>query len=149
VMAKTGGRCVYCGGVANTIDHFIPWSNKEEKAQVNWMRNLLPACKPCNLHKGNRMPAEYRIVRPFFCDTHGTTFSIVRKPVLVLPGPSRSDAYVDLVRQLCEEIAKEKDFQKCQDLLYLLQAVIREDQEEIRIRMSVLAEKYPISGKVA
>jgi len=68
---------------------------------------------------------------------------------LVLPGPSRSDAYVDLVRQLCEEIAGEKDSQKCLELLYLLQAVIREDQEEIRIRTSVLAEKYPISGKVA
>jgi hypothetical protein len=49
---------------------------------------------------------------------------------------------VDLVRQLCRDIAKEKDPQKEQDLVSILQAVIKEDQEEIRVRMAFLAKKY-------
>jgi len=48
----------------------------------------------------------------------------------------------DLVRQLCVDIAAEEDSQKVQDLLSLLHAVLKEDQEEIRIRMAFLAKKY-------
>ena len=36
----------------------------------------------------------------------------------------------------------EKDPQKERDLVAVLQAVIREDQEEIRVRMAFLAKKY-------
>jgi hypothetical protein len=50
----------------------------------------------------------------------------------------------NIVRQLCAEIAREKYSQKVQELLSLLHAIIREDQEEIRIRMAFLAKKYPI-----
>jgi len=50
---------------------------------------------------------------------------------------------VNIVCQLCAEIAREKDSQRVQELLSLLHAVIREDQEEIRIRMAFLAKKYP------
>jgi hypothetical protein len=46
------------------------------------------------------------------------------------------------VRQLCADIAAEKDSQKVQDLLSLLQAVVREDQEEVRTRMAFLAKNY-------
>jgi len=49
---------------------------------------------------------------------------------------------VDLLRHLCRDIANEEDPQKEQDLVSLLQAVIREDQEEIRVRMAFLAKKY-------
>jgi hypothetical protein len=49
---------------------------------------------------------------------------------------------VDLLRQLCRDIANEEDPQKEQDLVSVLQAVIREDQEEIRVRMAFLAKKY-------
>ena len=49
---------------------------------------------------------------------------------------------VDLLRQLCRDIANEKDPQKERDLVAVLQAVIREDQEEIRVRMAFLAKKY-------
>jgi hypothetical protein len=49
---------------------------------------------------------------------------------------------VDLLRQLCRDIANEKDPQKEQDLVSILQAVIKEDQEEIRVRMAFLAKKY-------
>jgi hypothetical protein len=48
----------------------------------------------------------------------------------------------DLVRQLCADILHEKDPGRVQDLLSLLQAVIEEDQEKIRIRMAFLAKKY-------
>jgi len=50
----------------------------------------------------------------------------------------------NIVRQLCAEIALEKDSQRVQELHSLLHAIIREDQEEIRIRMAFLAKKYPI-----
>lgn len=49
---------------------------------------------------------------------------------------------VELVRQLCGDVAAEKDPQKAQELLSLLQAVIREDQEEVRIRLAFLAKQY-------
>jgi hypothetical protein len=48
----------------------------------------------------------------------------------------------DLVRKLCADILNEKDPGRVQDLISLLQAVIKEDQEEIRIRMAFLAKKY-------
>jgi len=48
----------------------------------------------------------------------------------------------DLVRKLCGDILNEKDPGRVQDLISLLHAVIKEDQEEIRIRMVFLAKKY-------
>jgi hypothetical protein len=47
-----------------------------------------------------------------------------------------------VVRQLCAEITAAKDSEKATDLISVLQAVITEDQEEIRIRMAFLAKKY-------
>ena len=49
---------------------------------------------------------------------------------------------VDLLRQLCRDVASEKNPEKEQDLVSVLRAVIREDQEEIRVRMAFLAKKY-------
>jgi hypothetical protein len=50
---------------------------------------------------------------------------------------------VELVRLICRDINNAKDDpQKEQELISLLQAVIREDQEEMRIRMAFLAKKY-------
>ncbi len=49
---------------------------------------------------------------------------------------------VDLLRQLCRDITNERDSEKEQDLVSVLRAVIREDQEEIRVRMAFLAKKY-------
>jgi hypothetical protein len=56
---------------------------------------------------------------------------------------------VDLVRQLCREISHEEDPTKSAELLSLLQAVIKEDQQEIRIRLAFLARKYPVLGSDA
>lgn len=51
----------------------------------------------------------------------------------------------ELVRTLCDDIVAEEDFVKAQQLISLLQAVIKDDQEEMRIRMSFLAKQYPIA----
>jgi hypothetical protein len=49
------------------------------------------------------------------------------------------------VRALCRDISAETDPHKVEELVSLLRAVIRDDQEEIRLRMSFLAKKYPIA----
>lgn len=51
VLAKNGGRCVYCGDPADTIDHVIPKS----KGGTDDLDNLVPACRDCNSRKGNRL----------------------------------------------------------------------------------------------
>ena len=58
---------------------------------------------------------------------------------------------LDLLRQLCRDIVNERDPQREEDLVSVLQAVIREDQEEIRVRMAFLARKYAnaVSGSKA
>jgi len=48
----------------------------------------------------------------------------------------------ELVRQLCAEILTEKNKQRAEELIALLQAVIKDDQAEIRIRMAFLAKRY-------
>jgi hypothetical protein len=57
---------------------------------------------------------------------------------------------VDLVRQLCGEIAAEQDPEKVEDLLSLLHAVVKENQEEVRLRMGIRRQKIePHSSAVA
>jgi len=48
----------------------------------------------------------------------------------------------DLVRKLCADIVNERDSQKAEELIALMQAVIKDDHEEIRVRMAFLAKKY-------
>jgi hypothetical protein len=52
----------------------------------------------------------------------------------------------DLVRKLCCEIAQEKDPEKAKDLMSLLQAVMKDDQADIRMRIAFLAKKYSLVG---
>ena len=49
-------RCAYCGqhGDGLTPDHVIPLS----RGGNNSLSNIVPACGPCNLHKGARTPDE-------------------------------------------------------------------------------------------
>ena len=49
---------------------------------------------------------------------------------------------IQLVRTLCREITEEQDPPRVDELLHLLQAVIKDDQEEVRLRMSFLTRKY-------
>ena len=45
---KLDGRCLYCGGAADSIDHVIPRLAGGPDAADN----LIPACKACNSSKG-------------------------------------------------------------------------------------------------
>jgi hypothetical protein len=47
-----------------------------------------------------------------------------------------------LVRKLCVDALNETDPGKVEELLALLQAIIRDDQEEVKVRMTFLAKKY-------
>ena len=49
---------------------------------------------------------------------------------------------VNLVRTLCRELADEQDPGKIEELMALLRAVIKDDQEEVKARMTFLARKY-------
>ena len=66
-----------------------------------------------------------------------------RRIFLTLAGEGVRVYDAELVRLICRDINRAKDNpQKEQELISLLQAVIKEDQEEMRIRMAFLAKKY-------
>lgn len=48
------GRCAYCGGSAETVDHIVP---RSRGGTMTW-DNAVAACTTCNHRKGNRTPAE-------------------------------------------------------------------------------------------
>jgi 5-methylcytosine-specific restriction endonuclease McrA len=54
VHQRDGGRCAYCLGPANTIDHILPRS----RGGRNSWSNTIAACGGCNQRKGDRTPAE-------------------------------------------------------------------------------------------
>lgn len=49
----------------------------------------------------------------------------------------------DLVRLICSELAAETDPHKTDELYCLLRAVLTDDQEEVEVRMTFLAWRYP------
>ncbi len=74
IFARDGGRCVYCQGSAETIDHVHPRSKGGEHA---W-DNVVAACAKCNHHKGDKTLAElgWRLaVKPTV--PHGTAWRIL------------------------------------------------------------------------
>jgi 5-methylcytosine-specific restriction endonuclease McrA len=50
VFARDGGRCVYCGAAATSLDHVVPRSRGGPHA---W-ENVVSACGRCNHLKGDR-----------------------------------------------------------------------------------------------
>ena len=55
VFARDEYRCQYCGTSGRlTVDHVMPRSRGGRSA---W-DNIVTACAPCNLKKGNRLPVE-------------------------------------------------------------------------------------------
>lgn len=54
VFARDGGRCVYCGAVATSLDHVVPRSRGGAHA---W-DNVVSACGRCNHVKADRGIAE-------------------------------------------------------------------------------------------
>ena len=58
VFIRDHHRCQYCGGHADSIDHIIP---RSRGGATTWT-NVVTACSPCNLQKGNRMLRESGLV---------------------------------------------------------------------------------------
>ncbi|GAA2440240.1 HNH endonuclease [Streptomyces macrosporus] len=54
LFARDGGRCVYCGGVATSVDHVVPRSRGGQHA---W-DNVVAACRRCNHVKADRHISE-------------------------------------------------------------------------------------------
>ena len=55
LFARDGNACQYCGsGARLTLDHVVPRSRGGASA---W-DNVVTACAPCNLRKGDRLPHE-------------------------------------------------------------------------------------------
>ena len=56
LFARDGWSCVYCGtaGGRLTLDHVVPRSRGGDSG---W-ENVVTACAPCNLRKGDRLPEE-------------------------------------------------------------------------------------------
>ncbi len=56
ILRRDNYTCQYCGTSNNplTVDHVVP---KSRGGETNWT-NIVVACKPCNLRKGDRTPLE-------------------------------------------------------------------------------------------
>ena len=50
VLDAYGGKCYYCGADASHVDHIIPSALDGSDEPTN----LIAACGPCNLRKGNK-----------------------------------------------------------------------------------------------
>ena len=55
IFAAWDNLCVYCGAAPTTLDHFVPRSAGGKPKE----ENLVPACEPCNIVKGNQHPLEF------------------------------------------------------------------------------------------
>lgn len=62
VFVRDGGRCVYCGGAATSIDHVVP---RSRGGRHEW-GNVVSACRRCNHVKADRTVADlgWRIRMP-------------------------------------------------------------------------------------
>ncbi len=51
IFARDLHRCQYCGANAESIDHVVP---RSKGGQHIW-ENVVAACRPCNVRKGDRL----------------------------------------------------------------------------------------------
>ncbi len=58
LFSRDDYRCQYCGGFADSIDHIVP---RSRGGRHEW-ENVAAACRPCNLRKRDRTPAEANMV---------------------------------------------------------------------------------------
>jgi len=55
-----GSQCFYCQAApGDTIDHLMPKS----LGGKDTVKNIVPACQPCNVKKGNRLPTTNEMAR--------------------------------------------------------------------------------------
>lgn len=57
VFARDGHTCQYCGERAETLDHVVPRS----RGGSHCWENVVAACRPCNVHKADRLLSETRL----------------------------------------------------------------------------------------
>jgi 5-methylcytosine-specific restriction endonuclease McrA len=57
VFARDGHRCQYCGDKAETLDHVVPRS----RGGGHTWENVVAACRPCNVHKADRLLPDTRL----------------------------------------------------------------------------------------
>ena len=67
------GRCGYCGGAPETVDHIVP---RSRGGLLTW-ENSIAACFGCNNKKANKTPAEARMPLLFEPLAPARTTSIV------------------------------------------------------------------------
>ena len=64
LLKEAGHRCAYCGSPLTkrtaTADHILPLS----RGGTNWIKNIAPACLPCNRQKHAMTAEEFRKHRP-------------------------------------------------------------------------------------
>lgn len=53
-VKRRDGRCAYCNGRPETVDHVLP---RSRGGRTTWL-NLVAACFPCNQAKADRTPEE-------------------------------------------------------------------------------------------
>jgi 5-methylcytosine-specific restriction endonuclease McrA len=54
-MRALGGKCIYCSGPFQHVDHLVPVALGGRHA----LWNLAPSCRPCNLSKRDSSPLEW------------------------------------------------------------------------------------------
>lgn len=55
VLSEGKNKCIYCGGIAHTVDHIVPVSQGGTNARYN----LAACCGTCNADKGDMSYTEY------------------------------------------------------------------------------------------
>lgn len=58
IVAQHEGRCVYCGSVAEAMDHALPVS----RGGGTTAENCVPACTACNSAKRDKTPEEFEAI---------------------------------------------------------------------------------------
>jgi hypothetical protein len=67
VMKRDGGRCRYCGELADSVDHVMPWAYRPN----NSPSNLVAACMRCNLIASDLVFASFEARRAYIRTARG------------------------------------------------------------------------------
>ncbi|MER7743345.1 HNH endonuclease signature motif containing protein [Streptomyces sp. NPDC096538] len=67
VLTANDGRCVYCNGPSQTMDHVISFAD----GGADDLCNLVPVCRACNRSKGGKTPVEWLISMDLRTRWHG------------------------------------------------------------------------------
>ena len=75
VRRSLDGHCLYCGCRPThiTVDHVVP----ECKGGTFERSNLVPACRDCNLGKGDQDLMAWWREQPFYCHSRVTLLDVI------------------------------------------------------------------------